>query len=155
VFVDYAHTPDALERVLAFARSYASGRVIAVFGCGGDRDRGKRPLMGAAAVRLADLAVLTSDNPRSEEPGAILAEIEVGARAAAEPGRYRIIADRREAIAFAVAAARPGDLVVIAGKGHEGYQVLRERTIPFDDRRAAAEALRALGYTAPGGAGPC
>jgi UDP-N-acetylmuramoyl-L-alanyl-D-glutamate--2,6-diaminopimelate ligase len=155
VFVDYAHTPDALERVLAFARSYAAGRVIAVFGCGGDRDRGKRPLMGAAAVRLADLAVLTSDNPRSEEPGTILAEIETGARAAAGPGRYRTIADRREAIAFAVAEARPGDLVVIAGKGHETYQILRERTIPFDDRRAAADALGALGYAAPGGAGPC
>ncbi|MBI4536349.1 MAG: UDP-N-acetylmuramoyl-L-alanyl-D-glutamate--2,6-diaminopimelate ligase [candidate division NC10 bacterium] len=151
VVVDYAHTPDALERVLNFAREYATGRVIAVFGCGGDRDRGKRPLMGALAVRLADSAVLTSDNPRSENPLAIIGEIEAGASGAG--GSYRIIPDRREAIAAAIREARPADLVVIAGKGHETYQILRDRTIPFDDRVVAAEALALLGHG--GAAKPC
>jgi len=152
VVVDYAHTPDALERTLQTARQFAAGRVIALFGCGGDRDRGKRPIMGEAAARLADLVVVTSDNPRSEDPDAIVAEIEVGvARAGTGAAEHVTIADRREAIAESLRRARPGDLVVLAGKGHETYQILRDRTIPFDDRVVARGALAALGFRAPAG----
>jgi UDP-N-acetylmuramoyl-L-alanyl-D-glutamate--2,6-diaminopimelate ligase len=142
VVVDYAHTPDSLENVLRTARDLARGRVICVFGCGGDRDRGKRPLMGRIATQLADVAIVTSDNPRSEEPEAIIAEILVGAEGAeVEP-------DRRAAIARAVEAAAEGDVVVIAGKGHEQGQQFADRTIPFDDREVAREALRRLGAAA-------
>jgi UDP-N-acetylmuramoyl-L-alanyl-D-glutamate--2,6-diaminopimelate ligase len=142
VLVDYAHTPDSLENVLRTARDLAQNRVICVFGCGGDRDRGKRPQMGRIASELADLAIVTSDNPRSEEPGAIIAEILEGADGAeVEP-------DRREAISRAVAAADEGDVVVIAGKGHEQGQQFADRTIPFDDREVARDALRRLGAPA-------
>jgi UDP-N-acetylmuramoyl-L-alanyl-D-glutamate--2,6-diaminopimelate ligase len=157
VVVDYAHTPDALERVLTFAREFAAGRLIALFGCGGDRDRTKRPLMGEVAARLSNFVVVTSDNPRSEDPAAILAEIEVGVKKVSGVAEgYVTIPDRREAIASALARAQPGDLVVVAGKGHETYQVLRDRTIPFDDRVVAREVLAALGYagtSATSGAG--
>lgn len=146
VFVDYAHTPDGLENVLRAARELTRGRVLAVFGCGGDRDRTKRPLMGAIGTRLADACWLTSDNPRSEPPEAILHEIESGA--ARTPGaRYHLVVDRRQAIGEALAEAGPGDVVVIAGKGHEVYQIFADRTIHFDDREEAAAALRRLGYS--------
>jgi UDP-N-acetylmuramoyl-L-alanyl-D-glutamate--2,6-diaminopimelate ligase len=136
--VDYAHTPDAVETLLRTVREVTAGRVIVVLGCGGDRDRGKRPLMGRAAVEGADLAVLTSDNPRSEDPLAILAEMQ-------QPGAV-VEPDRRAAIALAVAEARPGDTVVVAGKGHETGQEAGGVVTPFDDRevlRAALEGVRA------------
>jgi UDP-N-acetylmuramoyl-L-alanyl-D-glutamate--2,6-diaminopimelate ligase len=142
VMVDYAHTPDSLANVLRAARPLAAGRLIVVFGCGGDRDRAKRPLMGRVATTVADLAVITSDNPRSEEPMAIIAEIEPGA--AEGGGPYVVEPDRRGAIRLALEQARAGDVVVIAGKGHETYQEIADRTIPFDDRAVAAEELRAL-----------
>jgi len=143
VVVDYSHTPDSLENVLRVARELASSRLICVFGCGGDRDRGKRPLMGEIATRLADHVIVTSDNPRSEEPEAIIAEIVAGAGPEAE-----VEPDRRTAIANAVELAGPGDVVVIAGKGHEQGQEFRDRKIPFDDREVAREALRRLGAAA-------
>ena len=150
VVVDYAHTPDGLERALTAARdllnplAHGAGqpRVIAVFGCGGDRDRGKRPLMGRAAAGAADLVYVTSDNPRGEAPEAIIDEIELGVAAAPPRLGYRLIPDREEAIATAIAQAEPGDVVVIAGKGHETTQTLRDRKIDFDDRLVAASALR-------------
>lgn len=143
VLVDYAHTPDSLENVLRAARPLAAGHaVIAVIGCGGDRDRGKRPLMGAAATELADLTVLTSDNPRSEAPAAIIREIEPGARDGG--GRYVVEEDRRAAIRLALGEAEAGDVVVIAGKGHETGQEFADRTIPFDDRIVAREEIESL-----------
>jgi UDP-N-acetylmuramoyl-L-alanyl-D-glutamate--2,6-diaminopimelate ligase len=140
VLVDYAHTPDSLENVLRTARGLAQHRLICVFGCGGDRDRGKRPLMGRIASELADVAIVTSDNPRSEEPDAIIGEIVAGAS-----GEVEVEPDRREAIARAIGAASEGDVVVIAGKGHEQGQQFADRTVPFDDRDVAREALRRLG----------
>jgi UDP-N-acetylmuramoyl-L-alanyl-D-glutamate--2,6-diaminopimelate ligase len=142
VIVDYAHKPDGVEKVLRAARELTSGRVLVVVGCGGDRDRAKRPLMGAAATANADLTVLTSDNPRSEDPIVIIAEIEAGARRGG--GEYVVEPDRRAAIRLALRSARPGDVVVVAGKGHETYQEFADRTIPFDDRQVAAEELRAV-----------
>ncbi|MGH3010699.1 MAG: UDP-N-acetylmuramoyl-L-alanyl-D-glutamate--2,6-diaminopimelate ligase [Gaiellaceae bacterium] len=143
VLVDYAHTPEALENVLAEARRLASGRLVCVFGCGGDRDRAKRPLMGEIVSRLADRAIVTSDNPRSEEPLAIIAEIRTGMA-----GDEEVEPDRAAAIARAVDDAEEGDVVVIAGKGHEQGQELQDRTIPFDDREVARDALRRLGAAA-------
>ena len=136
--VDYAHTPDALEKALGAVRMLASGRVIVVFGCGGDRDRAKRPQMGEIATRLADLTFITSDNPRSEHPDAIVAEIAAGATGG---GAYETIAERREAIAAAIEHAREGDVVLVAGKGHEQGQQFADRTVPFDDVTAVREAL--------------
>jgi UDP-N-acetylmuramoyl-L-alanyl-D-glutamate--2,6-diaminopimelate ligase len=143
VVVDYAHTDDALRRVLQAARQITSRKVIVVFGCGGDRDRTKRPLMGEAAALESDLAIVTSDNPRTEDPMSILREIvpglkKVGARAGED---YHIIADRREAIRFALQNAVAGDTVLIAGKGHETYQIIGTQVLPFDDRAVARELL--------------
>ncbi len=135
VYVDYAHTPDGLETVLSALRPHATGRLIVVFGAGGDRDRGKRPLMGAIAGRLADVAIVTDDNPRSEKPASIRAEVRKGCPDALEIG------DRREAIHHAVSLMRDGDVVVIAGKGHEQGQIVGATTHPFDDATEAARAL--------------
>ncbi len=143
VLVDYAHTPDALERALEAVRAMKPRRLLCLFGCGGDRDRGKRPLMGAVAVRGADSVFLTSDNPRSENPTSILAEIEAGTVGAPN---VRTIVDRAEAIDAAIGACSPGDALLIAGKGHETYQILGDRTIAFDDRETARRALEARGF---------
>jgi UDP-N-acetylmuramyl-tripeptide synthetase len=161
VFVDYAHTPDALENVLSVLKTLTSGRLITIFGCGGDRDRDKRPLMGAVAGRLSDLVVLTSDNPRTELPGDILADIVRGtvttqpqAYGADELGDgfsakgYVVEPDRRKAIMLGLDVAGQGDTVVIAGKGHEPYQIIGETTIPFDDKVEAKAALQQLGAVA-------
>ncbi|MBF6621105.1 MAG: UDP-N-acetylmuramoyl-L-alanyl-D-glutamate--2,6-diaminopimelate ligase, partial [Patulibacter sp.] len=158
VLVDYAHTPDALDNVIRAGRGLVedaigerpggqpvAARVICVFGCGGDRDRTKRPLMGRIAAQQADLAILTSDNPRSEDPEAILDEVQTGMADAR--ARVERIADRQAAIDRAVAEARDGDVVLIAGKGHEQGQSFVDRTVPFDDRDAARRALRAAGWT--------
>jgi UDP-N-acetylmuramoyl-L-alanyl-D-glutamate--2,6-diaminopimelate ligase len=139
VLVDYAHTPAALANVLGEARALATGRLICVFGCGGDRDRDKRPLMGGIATKLADAVIVTSDNPRSEEPEAIVAEILAGTDGTAE-----VELDRAAAIASALERADEGDVVVIAGKGHEPGQTFADRTIPFDDREEARDVLRRL-----------
>jgi UDP-N-acetylmuramoyl-L-alanyl-D-glutamate--2,6-diaminopimelate ligase len=141
VIVDYAHTPEGLSSALAAAKTIGR-RVIAVFGCGGDRDRSKRPLMGRAASAHADVVIVTSDNPRGENPEEIIAEVEVGVEERPPPGGYRLIPDRAEAIAVAISQAAPGDVVLIAGKGHESYQEFADRTVPFDDRAVAAAALR-------------
>jgi UDP-N-acetylmuramoyl-L-alanyl-D-glutamate--2,6-diaminopimelate ligase len=143
VVVDYAHTPDSIRFVLRGARSLAAGRVIVVFGCGGDRDRAKRPSMGSAATSTADLTVLTSDNPRSEDPDAIIREIEPGAVQGG--GAYVVEPDRRAAIRLAIHEAGPGDVVVVAGKGHEATQEIRGAWIPFDDREVVREELAAIG----------
>ncbi|HKA24720.1 MAG TPA: UDP-N-acetylmuramoyl-L-alanyl-D-glutamate--2,6-diaminopimelate ligase [Candidatus Eisenbacteria bacterium] len=145
VYVDYAHTPDALERLLVAVRPLASGRVHVVFGAGGDRDRAKRPEMGEVASRLADRVVLTSDNPRSEDPLLILREIEAGLGAGGH-AEVEIEPDRRRAIERALAAAKAGDVVVLAGKGHETTQLSHGETVPFDDREEARAALRRLGF---------
>jgi UDP-N-acetylmuramoyl-L-alanyl-D-glutamate--2,6-diaminopimelate ligase len=138
VVIDYAHTPDALQRTLCTLKAIASGELVCVFGCGGDRDRGKRPLMGEIAGRLAGQVVLTDDNPRGEDPQAIVAEILEGMQ---KRGNVRVLHDRRAAIHAAVAAARPGDAVLIAGKGHESVQLTRDESRPFSDRAVATEAL--------------
>ncbi len=142
VLVDYAHTPDSVENVLRAARRFTAGQLIAVFGAGGDRDRDKRPKMGRAGAQLADLVVITSDNPRSEDPAAIVAEVAAGAAGAKE---LEVEVDRRAAIALGLGRAEPGDTVVIAGKGHEqGQEFEAGRKLPFDDREVAREELRKL-----------
>jgi len=144
VVVDYAHTDDALRNVIAVARGLNPKRVITLFGCGGDRDRAKRPLMGQAAAEASDFVVLTSDNPRSEDPLAIMNDALVGIRRVDVP--HVVEPDRAAAIARALKEARGGDLVILAGKGHETSQVLKDKTIPFDDRVVAREVLRGYGY---------
>jgi UDP-N-acetylmuramoyl-L-alanyl-D-glutamate--2,6-diaminopimelate ligase len=139
VLVDYAHTPDALSRVLSAVRALGGGRVLCVFGCGGDRDPKKRPLMGEAVGRGADYGYVTSDNPRSESPQAIVEAIVPGLKAAS--GAFEIELDRAVAIEKAIAEARPGDVVLIAGKGHEDYQIVGSEKRHFDDRERARQAL--------------
>jgi UDP-N-acetylmuramoyl-L-alanyl-D-glutamate--2,6-diaminopimelate ligase len=140
VIVDYAHTPDALENLLKTVSQLPHARIITVFGCGGDRDRTKRPIMGEIAVRLSDFVIATSDNPRSEDPLGILKEIESGIKKGSAP--YRMMPDRRQAIKAAVSMAQKGDALVIAGKGHEDYQIIGKNTLPFDDRQVAAELIK-------------
>ncbi|HEY9539128.1 MAG TPA: cyanophycin synthetase, partial [Kiloniellaceae bacterium] len=139
VYVDYAHTPDALETVLKALRPHTQNQLFVIIGCGGDRDRGKRPIMGRIAATLADRAIITDDNPRSEDPAAIRQEILAEAPGAEEIG------DRGAAIATAVAAMGPGDVLVIAGKGHESGQIVGGQVLPFDDRDVARTAISRLG----------
>jgi UDP-N-acetylmuramoyl-L-alanyl-D-glutamate--2,6-diaminopimelate ligase len=159
VLVDYSHKPDALEQALLASRELTpKGRLSVVFGCGGDKDTGKRPIMGEVAARLADRVVLTSDNPRSEDPLAIIDEIRAGippadARAPGAPAEVVVEPDRRRAIALALGGAEPGDLVLVAGKGHEATQVIGLRMLPFDDRAVAREVLREIGYGEVGNGG--
>ncbi len=153
VVVDYAHTDDALRNLTVLARSLAGAhaRVITLFGCGGDRDRSKRPLMGQAAGQGSDFVVLTSDNPRSEDPAAIIQDALPGLRKAGTP--YAVEPDRHTAIALAVGKAQPGDIVLLAGKGHEKVQITRSGATPFDDAEVAREGLESLGYAVPAGGG--
>jgi UDP-N-acetylmuramoyl-L-alanyl-D-glutamate--2,6-diaminopimelate ligase len=157
VVVDYAHTPDALEKSLQCLRELTAGRLLVVFGCGGDRDRSKRPFMGKVAASMGDVVIVTSDNPRTEDPQAIIADIESGLLEVGigripptihyQPngsGCYTIEADRRQAILLALAWAQPGDLVCIAGKGHETYQIKGQQVLPFDDRAVVRECLKSL-----------
>ncbi len=144
VIVDYAHTPDSLENVLNTAREFARGKLITVFGCGGDRDRSKRPVMGEIAARLSDLAVLTSDNPRSEDPMAIIRDVKQGMDRVTRG--YLTESDRHQAIMLACSKAASGDIVLIAGKGHEDYQEINGNKLPFDDRAVAKECLGRLGW---------
>ncbi|UMG92102.1 cyanophycin synthetase [Nocardioides sp. TF02-7] len=143
VVVDYAHKPDALEAVLRTLRPVTAGRLVVVIGAGGDRDRGKRPVMGAIAATAADVVVVTDDNPRSEDPAAIRAELLAGAREVTEGERAEVheVGGRRAAIAFALVAARPGDVVLVAGKGHETGQEVAGVVHPFDDREVVREIL--------------
>ncbi len=152
VFVDYAHTPDALEKALASIMALTPGRTFCVFGCGGDRDASKRPIMGKAAL-AADRAVVTSDNPRTEDPSAIIEDIVSGMGAG--EGRFDVEPDRRRAIALALSLARPGDSVLVAGKGHEDYQLVGDQVLSFDDRIVAAEELESIFGPAGGATGSC
>ncbi len=142
VVIDYAHTPDGLENICQTLKECCAGRLVTLFGCGGDRDKTKRPLMGEIAARLSDYVVVTSDNPRSENPAAIIEDILAGMKNTATP--YTVVENRREAIAWAVAHAQPGDTLLLAGKGHETYQILNTGTVHLDEREVVAEALAAL-----------
>ena len=145
IIVDYAHTADALRNVLRAAKAFTSGRVITVFGCGGDRDRGKRKEMGCVAIEGSEFSVITSDNPRTEDPQYIIDGILEGIPSSACEGKdYEVVVDRKEAIGFAIKKARSGDLIMIAGKGHENYQILKAGSIYFDDREIAEDALRGV-----------
>ena len=139
VIIDYAHTPDGVENILRAVRDFAEGRVICLFGCGGDRDKTKRPIMGETAASLADYLFVTSDNPRTEDPDAIIADILEGVKGAGTP--YTVITDRTQAIAAALAEAQAGDVVILAGKGHETYQILGTEKIHYDEREIVADIL--------------
>ena len=141
VIIDYAHSPDGLENIISSLREIATGRIMTLFGCGGDRDKTKRPKMGRIAAELSDFCVVTSDNPRSENPHAIIEDILVGMQGISTP--YVVVENRKEAIAWALHHAEPGDIVLLAGKGHETYQILPTGTIHFDEREVVAEILGA------------
>lgn len=140
VIVDYAHTPDGLDNVLRTARDFTKGRLISVYGCGGDRDRTKRPIMGKIGTELSDLAILTSDNPRTEDPFSIIDDIVKGI----EKDNYIVVENRREAIKKAMTVAQKDDVIVVAGKGHEDYQILKDKTIHFDEREVIKEIIEEL-----------
>ena len=142
VMIDYAHTPDSLENILSTVKEFARGRLISVFGCGGDRDRTKRPLMGEVSGRIADFTIITSDNPRTEEPMQIIRDIEEGIKKT--DGRYTVIEDRTEAIRYAMENAECGDIIVLAGKGHETYQIFKDKTIHYDEREIVENILKEL-----------
>ncbi|NSW90515.1 MAG: UDP-N-acetylmuramoyl-L-alanyl-D-glutamate--2,6-diaminopimelate ligase [Firmicutes bacterium] len=142
IIVDYAHTAESLENILSTVKDFANGRVVCVFGCGGNKDRGRRFGMGEVSGRIADFTIITSDNPRSEDPVSIINDIETGIKKT--EGRYIKIVDRREAIRYAIKNAKPGDVIVIAGKGHETYQIFKDKTIHFDDREVAEEILKEI-----------
>ena len=142
VMIDYAHSPDSLENILTAVKDFTKGRLLCVFGCGGDRDRAKRPAMGNISGRIADFTIITSDNPRTEEPLAIVREIEEGIKGTG--GKYTTIVDRREAIKYALLNAQPRDVIVLAGKGHETYQTFKDKTIHFDEREVVREILKEI-----------
>lgn len=142
VLIDYAHTPDSLQQVLSTVKEFAHGRVVSLFGCGGDRDKGKRPVMGEISGEIADFTIITSDNPRTEDPESIINDIEAGIGKTS--GKYIKITDRRQAIKFALENARDGDIIILAGKGHETYQQFKDKTIHFDEREVVAELLAGL-----------
>ena len=139
IMIDYAHSPESLENILQAVKTYTKGRVIVVFGCGGDRDKGKRPLMGEIAGRIADYSIVTSDNPRTEDPEAIIKDIEEGI--SKTKGKYEVIVDRKKAIEKAIAMANKRDLVILAGKGHEPYQEINKEKYPFDERVIVKEII--------------
>jgi len=142
VIIDYAHTPDSLENILTTVKEFAPARLVCLFGCGGDRDRTKRPIMGEISGRIADFTIITSDNPRTEEPEAIIREIEAGIKGTG--AKYVTIVDRREAIKYAIANAQPQDVIILAGKGHETYQTFKDKTIHFDEREVVKDILEEL-----------
>ena len=142
VMIDYAHTPDSLRNILSTVKEFVPNRLISVFGCGGDRDRTKRPQMGKISGEIADLTIITSDNPRTEEPMAIIRDIEEGIKQT--NGQYIIIQDRTEAIRYAMKNALEGDIIVLAGKGHETYQIFRDKTIHYDEREIVKEILESM-----------
>ena len=139
MIIDYAHTPDSLKNIISTVREFAKGRIITLFGCGGDRDRLKRPIMGRIAGELSDICVVTSDNPRTEDPHAIIEEILVGVRESG--GAYQEVDNRKEAIGYALSIAQKDDVVILAGKGHETYQSLGKTKIDFDERKIVREFL--------------
>ncbi len=143
IIIDYAHTPDSLENILKTVKAYAPGRVVSMFGCGGDRDKTKRPIMGEISGKLADFTIITSDNPRTEEPEAIITDIEAGIKNL--KAEYKTIVSRREAISYAMKNAREKDIIVLAGKGHETYQIFKDKTIHFDEREVVKEVLSEMG----------
>lgn len=143
IMIDYAHSPESLENILLAVKEYTNGKVISVFGCGGDRDSGKRPIMGEISGRIADYTIITSDNPRTEEPEVIVKQIEEGIKKT--NGKYECIVDRKESIRRAIEIATKRDIVVLAGKGHEPYQEINHKTYPFDERIIVREIIQEMG----------